>query len=73
MDNFENHSGDYSPDAYLEYSYEELGQWVGLLMKRANMRTTVEKMNKDIGDARNYLAMMEAKLTSEIGEISVEG
>lgn len=56
------HSTKYYADAWMEYTPEELGQWVCLLMKRSGMRTQMEKANKDALDARNYLRMLEAHL-----------
>lgn len=55
------HEKDYKPEAWKNYTLSELGQWVHLLAKRAEMRTG-EKRAKDLYDARNYLAMMDAKL-----------
>jgi hypothetical protein len=40
----------------------ELGWWVHLLTKRAEMRTNPEKRAKDLYDARNYHTMMGARL-----------
>ena len=58
----EKHEKDYRPEAWRNYSFAELGQWVELLAKRANHRSTPEKKKKDLYDARNYLSMMETKL-----------
>jgi hypothetical protein len=66
MEDFEKHNADYTSDAYLHYSFEEFGQIVNFLMKRASMRTDVKKREKDIYDARNYLAMMGAKLNHDV-------
>lgn len=60
--NEQKHARDYKPKAWHLYSFEELGQWVGLLMKRAGHRNDLGKAKKDIYDARNYLDMMKAKL-----------
>jgi len=66
MEDFEKHNADYAPEAYLHYSYTEFGQIVNFLMKRASMRTDEKKREKDIYDARNYLAMMNAKLNHDV-------
>lgn len=63
------HSADYKSDAWKDYSFQELGWWVHLFAKRATHRTTIEKIKKDLYDARNYLKMMEAKLDDLEGEI----
>lgn len=56
------HQKDYKPEAWEAYSFAELGEWVHLLSKRAEHRENPEKRKKDLYDARNYLAMMDAKL-----------
>ncbi len=56
------HDADYKPGAWKEYTLQELGAWVALLAKRATHRSTFEKRDKDIRDARTYLAMMSAHL-----------
>ena len=53
---------DYNPGAWEAYTLAELGWWVHLLTKRAEHRSNPEKRAKDLHDASNYLAMMEAKL-----------
>lgn len=56
----EPHAADYARDAWREYTMIELGNWVSLLTKRAGHRVPGPKRQKDLQDARNYLAMMEA-------------
>lgn len=58
----QNHQPDYKPDAWELYSLAELGQWVHLLVKRAEHRSNLVKRDKDLHDAQNYLSMMQAKL-----------
>jgi hypothetical protein len=58
------HKLDYKDLAYLDYSFQELGAFVHLLAKRATHRSNPAKMAKDLEDARNYLAMMNVKLTA---------
>lgn len=57
------HQADYKPEVWRDYSFAELGNWVHLLTARSEHRVTPEKRFKDLEDARNYLAMMELKLT----------
>jgi len=59
------HSLDYKLDSWLNYSIEELGHWVALLVKRAGHRTNPDKAAKDLKDACNYLSMMRAKIRGE--------
>lgn len=54
------HAADYQDRAWLRYTPEELGQWVALLLKRSTHRADPDKRAKDVRDARNYLAMLEA-------------
>ena len=56
------HSLDYKQNSWLNYSIEELGQWVALLVKRAEHRTNPDKAAKDLYDAYNYLEMMRARI-----------
>ena len=58
----ETHAPDYIDRAWEQYSFDELGQFVHLLAKRATHRSNPEKRKKDLYDARNYLSMMDAKL-----------
>ena len=51
---------DYKNKSWMQYSVEELGKWVHLLVKRAEHRTNSVKKQKDIHDARNYWRMMGA-------------
>lgn len=59
----EAHQQDYKPNAWDDYSFQELGQWVHLLTKRSEHRDNLEKRNKDLYDAQNYLDMMQNKLS----------
>lgn len=56
------HSDKYVSGSWRNYSFQELGDFVHLLAKRANHRTEYEKAQKDLDDARNYLVMMLSKL-----------
>lgn len=58
----EKHEKDYKPEAWKQYTLGELGMWVHLLNKRAEMRSNQEKEEKDLYDASNYLWMLEQKL-----------
>ena len=54
------HSTDYSSRSWCEYTPQELGQWVHLLLLRARHRVSPVKAEKDIYDAQNYLNMLQA-------------
>ena len=56
----------HNKDAFMHYTYQELGQFIGLLVKRANMRVDPKKKDKDLMDAINYCDMMRAKLETDI-------
>lgn len=56
------HASDYKSKAWEQYTISELGQWVHLLAKRSQHRSTKEKRDKDLYDAENYLEMMKAYL-----------
>jgi len=51
--------------SWRNYSFQELGDFVHLLTKRANHRTDFDKAQKDLDDARNYLVMMKSKLDEQ--------
>jgi len=59
------HSNDYKNNAWKDYTYEELAQWVSLLTKRASHRDNEEKKKKDLYDAKNYLEMMNEKFKED--------
>lgn len=54
------HEPYYQPDAWKQYSVRELGDWVHLLLRRADMRVPGPKRDKDIADAQNYLDMIQS-------------
>lgn len=58
------HQADYKANAWDQYTLAELGQWVHLLATRATHRDNPEKKAKDLYDAKNYHAMMGAKLAA---------
>lgn len=66
----EPHQKDYQPDAWMMYSIDELGEWVHLLTKRASHRTNLEKAQKDLYDAQNYLNMMQEHLNAAVACIN---
>lgn len=49
----------YKPAAWQHYTLSELGDWVHLLTKRAEMRSEKDKARKDLTDAQSYLDMMQ--------------
>lgn len=57
----------YKKDAWADYTIAELGQWVHLLVLRAEMRNDWAKSQKDLTDAQNYLNMMQAKIDAVRG------
>lgn len=59
----EKHQKDYREKAYMEYTEDELIMWVHLLTKRATHRKKSMKIKKDLYDAKNYISMLELKLT----------
>lgn len=58
------HETDYHPRAWEDYTLAELGWWIHLLATRSAHRSDPVKKTKDLEDAKNYLAMMSAKLES---------
>lgn len=64
----QDHQPDYKAQAWEAYSLFELGMWVHLFAKRAEHRQNPEKRDKDLHDARNYLAMMQSKLDKIAGD-----
>ena len=56
------HAEKYRNRAWQDYEPWELGMWVHLLLTRSWHRKGVEKQQKDLRDARNYLAMLRAHL-----------
>lgn len=61
------HASDYKDQAWRQYSIQELGNFVHLLVKRSSHRAEPEKRKKDLYDARNYLAMIEAHISEADG------
>lgn len=59
------HSQNFHNGSWRNYTFQELGNFVHLLTKRANHRTDANKAIKDLTDAKNYLIMMEAKLEEQ--------
>lgn len=56
------HSQSYNPDAWKQYTIQELGSWVHLFVKRAGHRSDPDKRAKDLADAQNYLDMIQSHL-----------
>jgi hypothetical protein len=65
------HANDYKDRAWEDYSIEELGQWVHLLITRSYHRKDVKKALKDIEDAENYWHMMKSHIDSARTNVSV--
>lgn len=73
-DQIKEHSENYKDGAWRNYSIDELAGWVNNLSKRALHRSTEttesrQKARKDITDARNYLAMIEAHVDHREQEV----
>lgn len=66
MSNIDDHQKDYKPEIYNKYNHEELSQWVTLLVKRSQHRTSKKKALKDLDDAKNYLWMLSEKTKSRL-------
>lgn len=65
----EEHSVDYLPETWRNYSIVELAWWVHLFMKQAEHRTSVVKQGKDLYDAENYARMLLAKVLDRKAEL----
>ncbi len=63
------HSSKFIYGSWRNYTFQELGNFVHLLTKRAHHRTERDKAEKDLDDARNYLVMMLSKLDEHQSEI----
>jgi len=63
------HADKFKDGSWRNYSYEELAQWVNLLTKRAGHRNDFNKMEKDLEDANNYLAMLKSKFEEDAQRI----
>jgi hypothetical protein len=59
------HEPNYKANAWEGYTLSELGNWVHLFSKRAEMRNDKEKQAKDLRDASNYLDIMRAYLDDQ--------
>jgi len=59
------HASRFKEGTWRDYSYEELAQWINLLIRRAGHRTEIEKVHKDLDDAENYLEMFKAKFPEQ--------
>lgn len=67
----EKHQPDYYQNSWEEYTFQELGNIIGFFAKRATHRAKEEKLRKDLYDAKNYLAMMEAKLKAKSESLGI--
>lgn len=56
------HASKYTDGAWEQYTVDELGAFVHLLLKRAVHRVDLDKRRKDIEDAQNYLSMMQSHI-----------
>ena len=60
--NIKTHQKDYKNKSWQDYTLQELGTWVHLLVKRSKHRDNPEKKAKDLYDAKNYLDMMQSHI-----------
>lgn len=65
LDALKPHEPNYKPAAWQNYTLQELGEWVHLLVKRSRHRSDAKKREKDLYDARNYYLMMGKMLEAE--------
>lgn len=56
------HAADYVDNAWEQYTFSELGDWIHLLVTRAGHRSDPLKHQKDLYDAQNYASILQAKL-----------
>ncbi len=63
---------DYKVNSWLDFSIEELGQWVALLVKRSGHRTNPDDAAKDLHDAYIYLDMIRAKVQAQQSLLGVK-
>ena len=63
------HQKDYKPAIWMQYTHEELTQWVRLLVKRSQHRMSKKKALKDLDDAKNYLWMLTEKTKQGTGSM----
>jgi hypothetical protein len=63
------HQADFKPEAWKDMSVIELATWVEQLTKRAARRANDAKRDKDLYDASNYLAMLQAKFEGARAEL----
>lgn len=68
----EPHQKSYKQEAWMNYTLQELGEWIHLLVKRSKHRSDPEKRKKDLYDAKNYWLMIGKILEAETLELKVE-
>lgn len=68
----ESHSLDYKVNSWLDYSIEELGQWIALLIKRSGHRTNPDDAANDLNDAYIYFNMIRAKIQAQQSLLGVK-
>lgn len=62
------HEPKFKPDAWKAWSVQELGGIVAFFLKRATHRLDPEKRAKDLTDAQNYAAMIQAHIDAAKAE-----
>ena len=63
------HRAEFEEQSWREYTLEQLGQWVSLLVMRSTHRTQPAKKAKDLYDANNYALMMLAHIDAHAADM----
>ena len=63
------HQSDYEDQSWKSYTLEQLGSAVAFFVKRATQRAIPAKQAKDLYDAHNYLAMMQAHIDAHVADM----
>lgn len=65
------HRNDFRGEAWREYTLELLGNTVAFFVQRSQQRTNPRKIAKDLYDAKNYLAMMQAHVEQHVLDLGI--
>ena len=63
------HRDDYADQSWKGYTLEQLGNAVAFFVKRSVQRSKPAKQAKDLYDANNYLAMMQAHIDAHVADM----
>lgn len=67
------HRDDFKEQSWRQYSIEQLGQWVSLLVLRSTHRAQPAQQAKDLYDANNYALMMLAHIDAHVADMGEHG